>query len=108
MARAKRFLIPPGPKKPLLGKPPFSRPSLSWVLRRAFMSPAEGGRCMRRDEKQGDRPSDCVLGGCPSFTGGMLTLVRRRVVRGVSISFMRLKPLSLEVTLNSVKRVGRW
>lgn len=64
-ARAKRFLIPPGPKKPSLGKPPFSRPSLSWVLRRAFMSPAEGERCMRRDEKQGDRPSDCVLAGVP-------------------------------------------
>ena len=24
---------------------------------------------MRRDEKQGDRPSDCVAGGCPSFGG---------------------------------------
>lgn len=62
---------------------------------------------MRRDEKQGDRPSDCVAGGCPSF-GGDARLVRRRVVWGVSISFMRLKPSFWEVTLNSVKRVGRW
>lgn len=46
---------------------------------------------MRRDEKQGDQPSDCVAGGCPFR--GMLVWWRRRVVWGVSISFMRLKPL---------------
>ena len=64
---------------------------------------------MRRDEKQGDQPSDCVAGvGGPSFGGDCSLWWRRRVVWGVSISFMRLKPSFWEVTLNSVKRVGRW
>lgn len=61
---------------------------------------------MRRDEKQGDRPSAM----CSAERWGLALVFQwaQEGGWGVSIHFMRLKLLfSRGVTLNSVKRVGR-
>ena len=63
---------------------------------------------MRRDEKQGDRPSAMCL--CWEVGGSLLASQcgAQEGGWGVSISFMRLKLLRKGgATLNSVKRVGR-